>query len=210
MTNADFAPTRTNLIRLKGELAFLLEGHDLLERKREILLLELKQRVSHAEEAQQKTDDALASAYKALREAQIASGIGGVTSAAASVATHPELTLSERRVMGVGMPCAEINVPNDSPQYSPNNSSAWTDEAAAEFRRALMVIAELAETRIAVMRLARAIQKTMRRVNALEKILMPDCEDNIRFIQDSLDESDRQTLFTLKLVKKRLEARENS
>ena len=210
MTNADFAPTRTNLIRLKGDLAFLREGHDLLERKREILLLELKQRVSHAEEAQQKTDDALANAFKALREAQIASGIGGVTSAAASVATRPEITLSERRVMGVGMPCAEISIPNDTPQYSPNNSSAWTDEAAAEFRHALMAIAELAETRIAVMRLARAIQKTMRRVNALEKILMPDCEDNIRFIQDSLDESDRQTLFTLKLVKKRLEARENS
>ena len=209
MTNADFAPTRTNLIRLKGELAFLREGHDLLERKREILLLELKQLISRAGDAQQKTDEALAKAFAALREAQIASGIGGVTSAASAVATHPEITLRERRVMGVGIPCAEIVIPNDTPQYSPNGSSAWTDEAAAEFRHALSAIAELAETRIAVMRLARGIQKTMRRVNALEKILMPDCEDNIRFIQDSLDESDRQTLFTLKLVKKRLEAREN-
>ena len=82
------------------------------------------------------------------------------------------------------------------------------DEAAALFKQALLAITELAETRIAVMRLARAIQKTMRRVNALEKILMPDAEEKIRFIQDALDESDHQTLFTLKLVKKRLEARE--
>ena len=208
MTNADFAPTRTNLIRLKGELAFLREGHDLLERKREILLLELKQLISRAVDAQQNVDEALANAFAALREAQIVSGIGGVTSAASAVAIHPEITLRERRVMGVGIPCAELVVPNDTPQYSPNSSSVWTDEAAAEFRNALAAITDLAETRIAVMRLARAIQKTMRRVNALEKILMPDCEENARFIQDSLDESDRQTLFTLKLVKKRLEARE--
>ena len=207
MSAADLAPTRTNLIRLKSELAFLREGHDLLEHKREILLMELKQRVSRAEEAQKTVDTILVRAFAALREAQLASGVGGVFSAAAAVGVHPEISLQERRIMGVSIPNAQITISDTSPPYSPHDSSVWTDEAAALFKQALLAIAELAETRIAVMRLACAIQKTMRRVNALEKILMPDAEEKIRFIQDALDESDRQTLFTLKLVKKRLEMR---
>lgn len=108
--------------------------------------------------------------------------------------------------MGVSIPAVALTVQDASPYYGPSLSSAWTDEAARRFRNALALLAELAETRISVLRLAREIQKTIRRVNALEKILIPDYEESKRYVEDAIEESDRDALFALKLIKERLEA----
>jgi len=205
MARYEVAPTRTNLIRLKSDLSLIHEGHELLEQKRQILVLELKQLTGRAVEAQRKVDDELAKAYTALKEAQIASGVTGVWSAARAVNIEAEIALRERRVMGVGIPGERLEIKDTGLHYGPQTTSVWTDEAALRFKNALQAIAELAEARIAVVRLARAIQKTIRRVNALEKILIPDYEETVKYIQDSLEESDRQALFVLKLVKERLE-----
>jgi V/A-type H+-transporting ATPase subunit D len=75
------------------------------------------------------------------------------------------------------------------------------------FKNALGAIARLAESRISLVRLAKEIQKTIRRVNALEKIFIPDYRETVKYIEDSLEESDREAFFILKLVKGRLEAR---
>jgi len=75
MPGQQIAPTRTNLLRLKAELAFARSGYELLEQKREILVLELKRFTARAIEAQRKVDQHLAAAYAALREAQLATGV---------------------------------------------------------------------------------------------------------------------------------------
>lgn len=207
MARYEIAPTRTNLIRLKGDLSLIHEGHELLEQKRQILILELKGMTARAVEAQRKVDAVLEEAHAALRAAEIAAGETSVRSGAVSARPRAEVRLSERRVMGVGIPHVEVAVKEEGPEYGVHTTSVWMDVARARFRDVVEAIAGLAEARITVVRLARAIQKTMRRVNALEKILIPDYEDTVKYVEDSLEESDRQALFNLKLVKERLEQR---
>jgi len=207
MGRYEVAPTRTNLIRLKSDLDLANEGYALLEQKREILIVELKRFTARAVEAQKKADEELAKAYVALKEAELASGVSGASSAARAVNVEPEISVRERRVMGVSIPAVKLDLRDNLPYYGPQSTSVWTDEAVVRFKNALTAIAALAESRISVIRLAREIQKTVRRVNALEKIFIPDYEETIDYVEDSLEESDREAFFVLKLVKDRLEAR---
>ncbi|MBX7257310.1 MAG: V-type ATP synthase subunit D [Candidatus Hydrogenedentes bacterium] len=205
MPRYELAPTRTNLLRLKGDLAFALEGYELLEQKREILMSELKRVTDRAVEAQRTVDAELEKAYRALREAKTAVGNIGIESAACAINMTTELHVHERHVMGVAIPTVEMAITESPPHYGPTLTSAWTDEAANRFRSALEALTVLAETRIAVVRLAREIQKTIRRVNALEKIFIPDYRETKKYVEDALEEADRGALSLLKLVKEKLE-----
>lgn len=205
MPRYETAPTRTNLMRLRGDLSFAREGHELLEQKREILVIELKRVMARAVEAQRTVDAELAKAYTALGHAQAAAGVTGAYSAARAVNISAELNMSERRVMGVTIPEVHLSMTDNPPYYGPRGTSVWTDEAVSQFKKALAAIAVLAEARISVLRLAREIQKTVRRVNALERIFIPDYEETIDYVQGALEESDREAFFVLKLVKDRLE-----
>lgn len=205
MPRYEVAPTRTNLLRIKGDLDYAQEGYQLLEQKREILVMELKRFTARAVEVQRRVDEELAKAYSALKEAQAASGISGVNSAARAVNVEASVMLRERRIMGVAIPSVRLNIKDSALSYGPSQTSVWTDEAALRFKNALTAIAALSESRVAVIRLAREIQKTIRRVNALEKLFIPDYEETLKYVQDCLDEADREAFFNLKLVKDRLE-----
>ena len=207
MARYEVAPTRTNLINLKSDLSFAQEGYEMLEQKREILVVELKRFTARAVEAQKKVDGELAHAFVSFREAELASGTAGVSSAARAVNIEADIALRERRIMGVAIPAAQLSLKDNTPHYGPQSTSVWADEAVVRFKNALTAIAALAESRISVIRLAREIQKTIRRVNALEKIFIPDYEETIKYVEDSLEEGDREAFFILKLVKDRLEAR---
>ena len=207
MARYEVAPTRTNLTRLKGDLAFANEGYELLEQKREILVVELKRFTARAIEAQRRVDEELGRAYAALKEAEFASGLSGVTSSARAVNVEADIRLKMRRVMGVGIPSARLDLKDTLPYFGPQATSVWTDEAIVRFKNALAAIAQLAEARISVIRLAREIQKTIRRVNALERVFIPDYVETVKYVEDSLEEADRESFFILKLVKGRLEAR---
>jgi V/A-type H+-transporting ATPase subunit D len=207
MARYETAPTRTNLLNLRRDLEFANEGYELLEQKREILVVELKGLTARAVEAQRKVDEELGKAFAALKEAQLASGNSGVSFAARAVNVETDIRLRERRIMGVGIPSVSVGVRDIAPYYGPRATSVWTDEAVVRFKNAVSAIGQLAEARISLVRLAREIQKTIRRVNALEKIFIPDYEQTVKYIEDSLEESDREAFFVLKLVKGRLEAR---
>ena len=207
MARYEVAPTRTNLINLKGDLDLAGQGYELLEQKREILVVELKGLTARAVEAQKKVDEELARAYAALREAELAEGNSGISFAARAVNVKTDISLRERRIMGVGIPSVNVRVDDNPPYYGPRATSVWTDEAVGRFKNAIAAIGRLAESRISLVRLAREIQKTIRRVNALEKIFIPDYRETIKYIEDSLEEGEREAFFILKLVKGRLEAR---
>jgi V/A-type H+-transporting ATPase subunit D len=207
MPRYEVAPTRTNLLNLRRDLELADQGYELLEQKREILVVELKGLTARAVEAQKRVDEELGQAYAALKEAQLASGTSGVSFASRAVNVKTDITLRERRIMGVGIPTVNVVVKDNPPYYGPQATSVWTDEAVVRFKNAITVIGRLAEARISLVRLAREIQKTIRRVNALEKIFIPDFEETVKYIEDSLEEADREAFFVLKLVKGRLAAR---
>jgi V/A-type H+-transporting ATPase subunit D len=207
MARYEVAPTRTSLLNLRRDLEFANEGYELLEQKREILVVELKGLTARAVEAQRKVDEELGRAFSALKEAQLTSGNSGISFAARAVNVETDIRLRERHIMGVGIPSVSVGVKDLAPYYGPQATSVWTDEAVVRFKNAISAIGHLAEARISLVRLAREIQKTIRRVNALEKILIPDYEETLKYIEDSLEESDREAFFVLKLIKGRLEAR---
>ena len=207
MARYGIAPTKTNLLRLKSEYAFAREGHQLLEQKKDILTGELLALVDRARFAQERIDEILQSAFESLGMALVRMGRTNLSQTAASVNPGIELSVSTRRVMGVGLPVVRISVAEPVPQFSLGETSFWVDEAGRMFREALKALGSLAETKVSLSLLAREVKKTIRRVNALEKIALPGFQEDLKYITDVLDELERETFFTTKLVKNRLTKR---
>ena len=107
--------------------------------------------------------------------------------------------------MGVNIPQVNVQIEDNAPYFSPGQSSFWIDETIKQFKEVLGNLGKLAELRISLMRIGEEIRKTMRRVNALEKIALPDYDESIKYIQDTLEENERDSFAVLKLVKERLE-----
>ena len=205
MPYTNIAPTKTNLIKLKHELKFAHLGHELLDQKRNILVIELLTLVDQAVEYQEKVEKALADAYRTLEEAVLNMGKLKVVHLASSVHVEAKITIQERKVMGIPLPVVDTSFTEYAPFYSPHGTSFWIDSSLSEFRQALMVMGRLAELKISIIRLAKEVRKTIRKVNALEKIAIPDLEENVRYIQNRLEESERDMFILMKMVKKRLE-----
>ena len=198
-------PTKTNLTRLKRELSFADEGYELLEQKRQILVVELMGLIDKTADAQEKAEKDLAEAYKALQRSVLSMSRQGVIEVAPAVNLKADIQIDFRRIMGVNIPKVSVDVKDHPPYFSPGETSFWVDEAISRFKSVLLDLGKLAEMRISLMRLAQEVQKTVRRVNALEKIAIPDYHESIKYIEDTLEEMERDTFATLKLVKERLE-----
>jgi len=198
------APTKTNLIRLRDELKFARMGHELLDQKRNILVLELLNLVDQAVEYEGKVDAALAKAYAGLEDAVLAMGKIKVGALASAIDVKSAIELRQRRVMGVALPVVKTSFEDHGPYYSPMNTSASKDVAGAAFRVALGLLGRLAELKVSIVRLAREVRKTIRKVNALEKIAIPELDESLHYIQNRLEESERDMFVLMKMVKDRL------
>ncbi len=208
MARINLPPTRSNLIRMKQELQFIREGYDILNRKREVIAGELIRVAHDAEQLQAKVWQSLEEAYRAIERAQLTMGRERVEWAALAANKTVEVNIRSRGIMGVPIPQIEtIGEPPKMP-YSPGDTNASLDEASEAFRKVLEQIPELSKLMTAVWRLAVELRKTQRRVNALQYIFIPDYEETIGFIQSTLEEREREEIFTLKLFKNREEKKE--
>src|SRR6516164_512622 len=100
MAKLNIAPTRSNLLALKRQLAFAEEGYDLLEQKRQTMILELMSRLNQSRQVELKVVDAFKRAFAALREAELDIGSGAVDKAALAVTMEHNLTLSDQHLIG--------------------------------------------------------------------------------------------------------------
>jgi len=208
MARFKLVPTKTTLLRLKRDLSFAREGYELLDQKRQILVMELMALMNKTVEAQEALEKELATAYRALQHAMLADGKSVVAAVAPAVNVSPELTITSRRVMGVHLPQVHLAIEDKAPYFSPGETSFWIDESIARFKKVLEALGVLVELRVSLMRLAYEVRKTVRRVNALEKIAIPNYEETIKYIQDTLEEAERGMFATLKLVKVRLQKKQ--
>ena len=209
-TRLKIVPTKSNLLKTKRDLVFAQEGYDLLEQKRQVLVANLIPLVNETITAHDRMDAALREAYNALQNAIISSGKNTVKSMARAVRIESDIQIHALRVMGVVIPKIEVKVHDDAPYYSAGNSSFWLDESILRFKQILEAMGRFAELRVSLLRLAREVRKTQRRVNALEKIAIPDYQETIKFITDSLEENERGALTSLKFIKERLEKRKDN
>ncbi|MCB1195322.1 V-type ATP synthase subunit D [bacterium] len=204
MARLEIAPTKTNLLDLKQQHSFATEGHTLLNQKRDILLAELMGMMGTAAEIEERVDKLLAAAYDQLDTALISMGKKNLRDLSRTMPIETMVEIATRKIMGISVPNVKVYIDEKKPYYGLLNTTRELDQAVASFREILDLLGRLAQTRITVVRLAKEVQKTTRRVNALEKIYLPDYNESIKYIQDVLDEADRESFFVMKLMKKRL------
>jgi len=210
MARYELAPTKTNLMKVKRDLGFANEGWELLDQKRKILVVELMGLIDRAVEAQENVERRLDVAFKALDQAILRIGRRQMTLISLGMHIGSDIRFSERRVMGVSIPKVRVEFDDKSPYVAAAESSIWVDEAALRFREVLKLIGTLAEARISLMRLSREVAKTIRRVNALEKVFIPDYKETLKYIIMSLEEMDREAFFINKMIKNHLQKRKEA
>jgi V/A-type H+-transporting ATPase subunit D len=203
MVREQIAPTKSNLLRVKERLAFAEEGHELLEQKREILVMELMQKLEQVKLLERDLDARAATAYPCLKRMLVVVGRERAAKLAQNISYRFELREKQVTIAGMKLPGLEIRLPNAELKYSPANSFAECDETVLEFFEMLKICTELAAVRTITWRLAREVRKTQRRVNALERMVIPAASETKLYIEASLEERDRDSFFTSKLLKKK-------
>jgi V/A-type H+-transporting ATPase subunit D len=198
------------LLARKAQLELARQGHDLLEEKRTALMREFLRIADTVVERSEALQAAAARAREALARAEAVAGPEAVTSAALAARGELRLEVKTATVMGVKVPNIEqrrVARPSLGRGYSVVNSSITIDEAADAFEAEVNSIIQLAESELRLTRLVEEVQRTSRRVNALEHLLIPRLEAERDFIQMALDERERADHFRLKLMKRILEQR---
>jgi len=200
----NIAATKTNFLKSKRLLSLTQEGHSLLDEKRRILVNELNSVVHIVDGLQNKVDAAMQEAYRLADKAVVTMGRKKLEELSFSIDIKTSLSISERKVMGVSLPIIGMNIKENPPYYSPREVSFYVDEVIIRFKEILKLITQLAEKKIALIRIAKEVQKTIRKVKALEKIYLPFYETSVKYISDRLDEDSREAFSMLKLIKERI------
>jgi len=203
----NIAATKTNLLSIKKSLALTKEGYELLDEKRKILINELNAVIDIAGKMESDLNKMLKDAYATLDRGVVVMGRSRAESLSFAGGITNEISISNRRVMGVDIPMIKLKITDNPPHHSPYGVSFYLEEAIVKFKDVLKLIAGLAEKKIALLRIAEEVFKTIRKVNALEKIYIPNYEDTFKNIGERLDEEDRESFCMLKMIKARLKGR---
>jgi V/A-type H+-transporting ATPase subunit D len=197
-------PTKSNLMATKRSLALAQQGFELMDRKRNILVREMMQLIDRAASIQDRIATAYAGAYRALQKANIT--LGSVDGFARCVPVEHGLDLDYRSVMGVELPTIklETTVPI-ALYYGLDSTNSSLDDAYLRFNDVKKLTVELAEVESSVFRLAEAIRKTQKRANALSNVQIPQMHTTIKFIDEVLDEKEREDFSRLKVIKSQKE-----
>ncbi len=199
----NISPTKSNLIKAKSSLDLAREGYELLDQKRNVLIHEMMNRIDEAKEIQARINEYFFDAYQALQVVDITTGIEVVEEISTGIEYIDDIKIKNYSIMGVEIP--EVNQVSEKidPHYSFMRTNLSLDRAFKNFRRVVSLIARLAETETAVYRLAKAIKQTQKRTNALENILIPRYNERVKFIEETLEEKEREDFYRIKMVKKK-------
>jgi V/A-type H+-transporting ATPase subunit D len=206
MPQTRIAPTRSNLLRVRRELALVQEGYELLDEKREALIMEVMSMVHDAEAGVEEMNREFAAAYKALLLGRMSMGTEKLEWISLSAVSELQVRITWRSIMGVAVPIVEVGQDTPPLQYGFGDTTVALDETVKRFRDLVSQVSQVAETLTAVWRLTREIKETQRRVQALENIFIPRYQATLNFIEETLAEKERDDLFRMKMVKRRLTA----
>jgi V/A-type H+-transporting ATPase subunit D len=206
-------PTRMELIKKNAQIKLAEQGRDLLREKMDALIQEFFHIMESVSKSREELEIIANSAQRSLLTALAVDD--SVTLKSASFATRKGLFLDikGKNIMGVPVPVLEKTRVSKSileRGYSIISTSGRIDEAAEKFEMELDLIIGLAETETSLKRLGGEIQMTRRRVNALEQVLIPELKKQAKYIENTIDEREREDLFRLKKVKKIIERRKKT
>ena len=210
MPTADVKPTRSELLEIKKKIKLTKSGYKILKMKRDGLILEFFKILEQAKDIRDKVNRDYDEAMRCIAVAKPVDGAIAVQSAAFALRTHPELSLRSKNIMGIVVPEIEANsirTPMDQRGYGVIGTSVYIDEAAKAFENLVETVIEAAEIETTMKKLLEEVEKTKRRVNALEFKVIPELQEAEAFIRLRLEEMERENTFRLKRVKQKAEAR---
>ena len=201
----DIKPTRSELLKVKKQIKLAQSGYSLLKKKRDGLILEFFEILKKAKTLRQELVEQYKVAFKKINIARTLEGDLKIKSTALAVKEIPDIKLQTRNIMGVKVPRvehSEIKKALMERGYGAH-TSAVIDEAAASYEKVVEKILLAAEVETSMRKLLNEIEKTKRRVNALEFVVMPRLSKVKAFIQLRLEEMERENIFRMKRIKAR-------
>lgn len=204
----DVKPTRSELLAIKKKILISESGYELLKIKREGLIMNF---FKILDEAKGIKSQLIEKHERARQDITIASTVDGdmaVKTASFALSIHPEITLDSRNIMGVSVPvigCSGVRRSIDERGYGLIGTSSYINDAARSYESLLETIILAAEVETTMKKLLDEIERTKRRVNALEFRVIPRLKEAERFIEQRLEEMERENTFRLKRIKSKKE-----
>ena len=205
MAGTQVNPTRMELTRLKKKLVTAVRGHKLLKDKRDELMRQFLDKVRENKALREEVETALVSANQNFMLAR--AGMPDEMLNTALLAPKQELTISAgtQNVMSVEIPDFDFKTrtpdQNDMYSYGFAFTTGDLDDAILSLSEVFPKMLKLAEVEKSCQLMAAEIEKTLRRVNALEHVMIPELQTNIKYITMKLDENERSTQIRLMKVK---------
>lgn len=205
MAKLNIAPTKSNLLAMKEQLSVSQNGYDLLEQKRELLVQELMKMVEKVRLLERELDEVTAVAYPAFKRMLMAAGSDQIKRISRNVRYDFSIMEKSVNIGGMTFDTIDVTIPQQKLFYSMIGTYANTDDVISKFFKLLSVLTQMASIRTIVWRLAEEVKKTQRRVNALDKMVIPQTLETKIYIENSLEEKERENVFVLKALKKKNE-----
>lgn len=205
MAKAQVNPTRMELTRLKKKLATATRGHKLLKDKRDELMRQFLDMVRENKQLREKVEEGIRKANKNFVLARSSMPDQVLNVALMAPVQEVYLETHKRNIMSVEIPQFEYKTKtadiNDIYPYGFAFTSSDLDDAVKSLQDILPDMLRLAEIEKSCQLMAAEIEKTRRRVNALEHVMIPEMKENIKYIKMKLDENERSTQIRLMKVK---------
>ncbi|MBU4194649.1 MAG: V-type ATP synthase subunit D [Actinobacteria bacterium] len=201
-------PTRSELLFRRQQIKLAVQGMDLLKKKRDALLREFLPIIDETMRLSLQLERSTADAQEALAMARAVDGRSVLQSVSFATKGEVQVDISGTHVMGVPIPVirkAETTRKTELERgYSVTGVSSRIGQTASKFEEIIDTMIESADIETRLRRLGEELEKTNRRVNALENVVIPELEAQVKFIFSSLDERAREDHFRLKKVKKKI------
>lgn len=204
MARLNVNPTRMEMTRLKRLLKTATRGHKLLKDKLDELMKQFLDIVKLNKQLREEAEAALDEAYKAFILARADMSYEYLGEALMMPKQSVSVGVSTKNIMSVDVPNFDIKTQNNQSDIYPYGfayTSGELDSAVEAFSRAMEPLLRLAESEKSAQLLAQEIEKTRRRVNALENVMIPNYEETIKYIAMKLEENNRGNTTRLMKVK---------
>ncbi|MBN1233184.1 MAG: V-type ATP synthase subunit D [Candidatus Coatesbacteria bacterium] len=195
------SPNRMVLLQLKKQLSMAIRGHKLLKDKQDELMRKFISFIQNYRSRREAIDEMLAEGYRKFLGARAIMSRIELFNATEALPNQIEIKTDEIRIMNTRVPVIELVSMKSHKNYSTITTSASLDASLKDFSEILPVIIKLAELEKRIEILAIELERTRRRVNALEYVLIPTLEDTIHEISMKLGENERATLTRLMKIK---------
>jgi len=195
------SPNRMELLRLKKKQVVAERGHKLLKDKLEGLLQDFTEIVRRYQTLRREVDAEIAELFKRFIMASASMPAPLYRAALAFPECEARLSMRERMIMNVHVPVFDFSIEGNMISYGIDETTSDLDDAMGALRETLRRMVELAEIEKTIELVADEIERTRRRVNALEYVLIPQQADTIKYISAKLQELERGNISRLMKIK---------